>query len=262
MNKLTSYPSAGFVAVVLSALSSPICAQSFFGEVYDLGEPNSAKSGIGAVTVILREANGQVVTRGITDATGSYALNLPGEPKGTLSASFEKVGFFSYPTLRQVMQLKVAQPKVPMSRGGAQSEYYRAVAGSVIKASSTDGNEGRQAIAAVATLPTADKVRVEGELKAAASPKLLKDFEAASRLSTTTSQFTNQLIDRKWGYFDVGDLRVVPSDPRTGVVWMTGSVPDRQQRTKLEQLLKEVEGVKGVQNDLVVRSELRKAAVP
>lgn len=249
---MTSRLVQGLISLAFASGASPgVCAELLIGSVYDLGG-NAATSGIAGVSVTVRDSKEQAVGSGITDGKGAYSIEVRA-PTGKLVAYYEKIGYFAYPTIRQVSSLKGAQPPVALSKGSASTEYYKAVVAYVAKANTENPKDSALFVAGLAGLPAGDKAKVVEQLKVSSSPSLFAEFVAADKTSESSAQVLEKL--KYTGMAHYKGIKAYPNFPQTGSIWLYGSVSDPALIKAVESIARSVEGVKTIQNDVKVRAQ-------
>lgn len=229
------------------------CAELLSGSVYDLGGKNVASSGIAGVSVTVRDSKEQDVGSGITDGKGVYSIEVRAPAGGVLFAYYEKIGYFAYPTIRQVSSMKGAQPPVALSKGSASGEYYKTVVAYVAQANAENPKGSALVIAGLAGLPTGDRAKVMEQLKANSSPSLFAEFVVADKTSQSSAKVLEML--NYTGIADYKGIKAYPNFPQTGSIRLYGYVSDPSHVKAVESIAKSVEGVKAVKNDVKVRGQ-------
>lgn len=218
------------------------------GRVYDVGVSDAGRNGIPAVSVTIKDANEQVVGNGITDGKGNYTVAIQVPARMKLRAYYEKIGYFSYPTIRDVV-LSVPV-RVPLARGNASSEYYKVVVESM-GSKTEDPSEAAQVIAAVAALPKSDIAKILDQLKVEAPTPVQTQFAAAERTTKTLSSVLESMKGkREWA-----GVKAYANVPSPGSIWLYGTVENAAQKQAVEGFTKSLDkGSLTVKNDVIVRA--------
>ena len=243
--------------VLLTASSCALGQDVLSGRVKELLPAEQAASGIPGVSVKVVDSSKKVVGQGITDGKGSYTVAVQPGIRGGVQALYEKVGYYSFPTPREVKSLKATQPDVFLSRGGASNEYYKAVAQGTVQVSSAGAAESSQAAAVIASLPSRDREKVMEELKATAPLAVIKEVSAAQKANEFSEAIRVKL--RATGGGELELVRAQANFPKTGDIWLYGEVFGMGSKKNVYEIARSVEGVRDIKNDVWVKaSELSK----
>jgi hypothetical protein len=238
------------------AIGSALAQSTLQGSVRELLPSDQAQGGLAAVTIKIVDVNRNEVGHGISDGQGSYSVEVAKAAKAPLRARYEKVGYFSFPTFREVKSLKGRQQDVLLSKGGASNEYYRAAARGAVQLSSAGPEQSSQAATIIASLPPTDRDRVVEHLKTEGSPALARDIAVAK----LAMDYSDAIRGKLRGSTELQLVRTQANFPTIGAVFVYGEVPAPAWKKNVNDVASAVAGVTGtkVQNDVVIKAAVVK----
>ena len=232
----SNYPLVGWAA-----------SATLTGTVNDIGAADSAHNGISGVWIEVKNLSDKKVGEGLTDAQGAYKIELTISAGTGLTAVYEKLGFQARPTIRKVTDLNKDQKPVPMVKEAASDQYYGTVATRV-----SDGtlDQIQERVDILVALPETDKSRVTDHLKKAGAVNVFNHFQTAEKRRTIESKVAAELKSDE--ELNGRPIRVSSDSKVTGSFRLEGAVKSPDEKNRAERIVKSVEGVKKVDNGLII----------
>ena len=243
-----------YCALLLTLIGAPFQAGAIGpelqGTVKNLGDANQNNNGVAGVSISIKDKNGKEIGSGLTDAKGNYKIGLLKQPSH-LTAYFDKLGFQSRPTIRQIPDSTLEQKPVFLVQEGASSVYYKNVATSIAAAGPA---EKKEKTGLVAALPETDRSYVKQHLMQAGARATLDELKSAENMRYLASTVKEKLLPEN----SVKNL-TIEAGSVMGSVLMGGFVNSLVQKKQVEAVVKSVDGVHDVQNNLKVEGSSFKA---
>ena len=249
MNRKAKSVYASMLVIAASCASWAYAGELVKGRVVDIGLPDLA-NGIGGVSVVISEETTQkTLGDGITDATGTYQIELKTPHAAKLVAKFSKIGYFSHPTLQPVATRAQTQPSVKLSRESGSEAYYKMAADNIFAAYKLNRNVPDTSFSAVTALSTTEKEKVFNALK-------LKDSDAYKSLKNADQIYraTQEFVSKQKNMDGSTDnpFNAYANYGNNGTVRLYGAVRNADSKREFETAMKSLPAVRNVQNDLVI----------
>lgn len=234
----------------LPAVCTLAAAGELRGRVMDLGATEDGLSGLGGVSIRIKDKASNPIAVGTTDSVGAYRIALPNDLSTKVWVTYSKALYYSNPEVKEVDPSLKKSVDVYLSKGSATGEYYQRVARNSDILSRKDPESTKDIASSIAALPPSDRDQVTKSFGTDTSKDLADQISSAERANLLTASLLAKF--KASGDSGYSNVKLHSNFPKTGSVLIYGSVPDAEKLKFTEEWVKSMKGSTIVNNQIQV----------